>query len=58
MIPHLSFVNVNRTRRPKVDIGRMSVQSRHIDVCAVRVAFDLRTLTEIKIAAIRRDLTG
>jgi len=21
MIPHLSFVNVNRTRRPKVDIG-------------------------------------
>jgi len=28
MIPHLSFVNANRTRCLKVDIERMSVQSR------------------------------
>jgi len=30
MIPHLSFMSVNRTRRPKVDIGRTSVQNRLI----------------------------
>ena len=28
MIPHLSYVSINRIRRPKVDIGRTSVQSR------------------------------
>jgi len=35
MIPHLSFMSlnvVNRIKCPKIDIGRMSVQSQFIDI--------------------------